>query len=438
MRQNDNKNLSDANLSTEIETTAEARPVRTFVDDIARLKRENKLTQKDISQIDTSIMDKIRQIEEARNEKVNSEQFYQKSAKQEDKQFASGVSSSLLSPKNETETALSRLEIITQNIEKKYFSEEAESLEPNLAARQEINKPEITEARKTEIKPEKKKEATPEEKNEEEKALIQEALSAIQKEEVSLKTRRTEIKEKKERIEQENKSRKELEAKTEREEEELRKQKNEAETAKERQEWEKKRQNKEDERQQIERERWDADQNIANLEKRIEEIKKQESILTQKKERNEIEIQKLEKKRLVIRAEKEKPEIVKKLADAKKRRAELETEWKDISGKMAEIGNKKITIEKRKNIIETEIQTLETREYKSADPTETHKIEEERWKKDGDFRGLEEENLTAEKEEAFLKESLIKLEAKSRETLHTEQETLDKMAEIDKIISASK
>ncbi len=444
MEQSKDKNLNADTSAKEVGATSEARPVRTFIDDIARLKRENKLTQKDISQISPNIIDKIRQINETRNKEENSDDFYQKSIrqeadtkKQEDKQFTQGIPSLSSPSKDGTKPKISRLEEITRNIESKYFSEKIERPKPTVVAPQETIKPKISEIKIVADKPEEKKEETMDEKIEAKKETLKKAVLATQKEEESLKTREVEIEKEKGQIEMENKSRRDLEVETERQENELRKQKNEAENAKGRQDLEKKRQSKEDERQRIEMGRWNADQNIANLEKQIEDIKKQESLLEEKEARNETEIQKLEKKQLAIRAETEKLEIIKKLADTKKMQAELETEWKDISNKITEARDKKTAINKRKNIIETEIQTLEMQEHKATDATEIHKTEENRWKKDRELRRLEEENLIAEEKESSLEESLIKIETKSREVLHIEKEMLDKATEVDRIISSS-
>lgn len=444
MKQSKDKNLNADTSAKEVESTAEAQPVRTFIDDIARLKRENKLTQKDISQINPNIIDKIRQINEKRKKGENSDDFYQKSIKQEEdtekqegKQFTQGIYSSSSPSKDRIKPNISRLEEITRNIESKYFSEETDHPKPTIVAQQETIKPKISEIKIVADKLEEKKEETMDEKIEAKKKTLTEAVSAIQKEEESLKTRETEIEKEKDQIEMENKSRRDLEVETERQENELRKQKNETKNSKERQELEKKRQSKEDERQRIEQDRWNTDQNIANFKKQIEDIKKQELILEEKKARNEDEIQKLERKQLVIRAETEKLEIIKKLADTKKVRAELETEWKDIFNKTAEARDKEVAIIKRKNIIEAEIQTLETQEHKATDPKEIHKTEEDRWKKDKELRDLEEENLVAEEKKSSLEEFLIKIETKCREVLHIEKEMLDKATEIDRIISAS-
>lgn len=437
MKQDSDKNLGAGNHIKKTEAIAEARPVRTFIDDVAKLKRENKLTQKDISQISPNIIDKIRQLNETRDEKENLDEFYQKAVKQEGEKFTQDISSLSPQPKDGTKTKISRLEEITRNIESKYFSEEIERPKPTVAPQQETNNPKINEVGMTANKPEEKKATTPYEKIEDEKAEFKKTVLTIQKEKEDLETKRLEIKEERSRIELENKSRKELETKIEKQENELRKQKNESENSKMRQELEKQRQNKEDERQRIELERWNMEQNIANLDKRIEDVKKEESVLAEKEERNKAEIQKLEKKQLAIRAKTEKLEIITKLADTKKIRAELETEWKDVFNKTKEARDERALIGKRGNIIETEIQALETQEHKVADPAEIHKIEEMRWKKDKDLRGLEEESLTAEERVVSLEESLVEIETKSREVIHTEQEILDKVAEIDRIISAS-
>ncbi|MBU6430835.1 hypothetical protein KGQ29_00440 [Patescibacteria group bacterium] len=461
MQQEDTKKLDNGESAEEIEKTDEARSVRTFIDDIARLEQEKKLTKKDISQIDPKIMEKIHRLGEMEDEKDGMEKLYQKSMNQSADKFHGNIDknafirkefiieseTSELNGKRMTEKTENRqaeakmflkgLEKTARNIDPKPFPAETERLKPNSASEQETSKPKIDEAKNTEAKPEAKREATLEEKLEAQKRSLKEAISEIQKKEEELRTKEAEIKEEKERIDLENKSRKELEAETERQENELRKQKYGAKTPKERRELEKKRQNKEDERQRIERERWDMDQNIANLEKRIEDIKKQEVVLAKKEASIGTEIQKTEIKQLAIRAEAEKSEMFKKLDEIKKARAKLETDWKDISDKAKETRDKEILIDKRKNVIETEIQTLETREHKAENPIEIHKIEEARWKKDGELRGSEEEKLIIEEQEASLEESLAEIEAKSREVLHTEQEMLDKMAELDRIISAA-
>lgn len=474
MQQNNDKNQSINSNIKETGATTEARPVRTFIDDIARLKKENKLTQKDISQIAPNIINKIRQLDETRNKEESSDEFYQRAIKQETDKFAGNTNSdtpkeqepvlktekaksdttkgaekqkdekstrdiSSLSPqfKYGHKTKISRLEEITRNIESKYFSEETKHPKPATASQQETNNSRINEVKITADKPEEKKEATPYEKIEDKKTEFEKAVLTIQKEKEGLEIKRLEIKEERSRIEIENKSRKELETEIEKQENELRKQKNEAENAKMRQELEKQRQNKEDERQRIEMERWNADQTIANLDKRIEDIRKEELVIAEKEARNKEEIRKWERKQLAIRARAENLETIKKLADTKKMRAELETEWKVVFNKTKEARDERASIEKRKNIIETEIQALEMQEHKVTDPTEIHKFEEARWKKDKELRGLEEESLIAEEKEASLEESLTKIETKSREVIHTEQEILDKVAEIDRIISAS-
>ncbi len=473
MQQNDDKNLNNDDSLEEIEKTAETRSVRTFIDDIARLEREKKLTKKDISQIDPKIIDKIHRLSETEDKKEDLDKFNQKSKDQsrgkfyssinksvsrgqefiiesktpgpnrkrvaekpEDRQFAQDISSSS-SPKTEAEAALSILEKMTQNIEPKSFSTEAKHPKSDSATQQETDKPRIDEAKIREAKPEVKREMTPEEKLETQKKSLKEALSAIQDKEEELKTKEAEIKEEKQRVELENKLGKGLEAETERQENELRKQKKDAKTSKERQGWEKKRQSKEDERQQIERKRWNMDQDIENLEKRIKDVKKQGAVFLRKEVSIEAEIQKMTRKQLAIQAKTEKLEIVKKLDDIKKMRAKLETDWKDISDKTKEARDKEDLIDKRKNIIETEIQTLETREHKAVNPIEIHKIEEVRWKKDEELRDSEEEKRITEEQEASLGESLTELEAKSREVLHTEKEMLDKIVELDRIISVA-
>lgn len=438
MKQSNNKNPDTNNHTEQIESVDKARPVHTFIDDVAKLKKDNKLTQKDISQIAPNIIDKVDQLDETRNKKESLDQIYQEVIKQEDEKITQDIPS--LSPqiKAEVETKISRPEEITQNIEAKYFSEKIEQPKPTINQQQETSNLKANETNTiTDKYEEKKKEATPYEKIENEKAKLEEAILAIQKEKEYLETKEAEIKEEKNRIELENKSRKELETEIEEQENELRKQKNEAGNVKERQELEKKRQNKEDERQQIETERWNADQNIADLKKQIDNLKKDELIIVEKEARNKAEIQKLERKQLLIRSKAEKLEIIKKLTDAKKMRAELETEWNDISNKIKATEDEIVLIGKRKNIIETEIQTLEGREHKAVDPTEIHKIEEARWEKDRALRGLEEESLITEEKKAPLEESLIKIETQSREVIHTEQEMLDKLSEIDRIISTS-